>query len=72
MIKWLLTELSQAGQENIWLSVRTYEPHYAQSVHPDRKPNIFPFSPPTQSLNTFYHTLFQTGELKQYLAPGGI
>ena len=41
MIKCLLTGLGQAGHENIWLSVKAHGPYYAQSVHPDIKPNIF-------------------------------
>ena len=41
MIKYLLNELSRAGQENIWLSAMTSSPV-----------NIFPSGPPTQSITT--------------------
>ena len=47
MIKCLMTECGQVGQENLWLSVRTH-------VHPDLEPNIFPSGPPTQSISTYY------------------
>ena len=54
MIKCLLPELGRAGQENVWLSVRTHRPRCARSVRPDLEPNIFPSGPPTQSISTYY------------------
>ena len=52
MIKCLLTESGQAGQEKIWHSVMAHGPRSAQSVHHDLRTNIFPSGPPTQSIST--------------------
>lgn len=46
----LLTELGQGGQENIWLSVSTH----GWSVLHDFKPNIALSGPPTQSISSYY------------------
>ena len=52
MIKCLLTELGQAGRENIWSSVMAHGPRCARSVRHVLGPNIFPSGPPTQSIST--------------------
>ena len=52
MIKCLLTELGQAGRENIWHSVVAHGPRCALSVRRDLGPHIFPSGPPTQSIST--------------------
>ena len=52
MIKCLLTELGQAGQENTSPSVMAYRPSAARSMRYDRGANIFPSGPPTQSKST--------------------
>ena len=54
MIKCLLTEFGGASGENIWLGVMKKGPHCAQSVGYDPEPNIFQFSPSTQSIRTQY------------------
>ena len=54
IIKCLLTELGRAGRENIWHSVMAHRPCYARSVRHNLGPNIFPSSPPTQSISTYY------------------
>ena len=48
MIKCLLTELRSGRQENFRHSVR--------SVRHDQVPNVFPSSPPTQSISIYYIT----------------
>lgn len=48
----ILTEFCWAGQENIWLSVTRHGPHCAQSIRHGPELNIFPSSPPTQSVST--------------------
>ena len=50
-IKHLLTELGRSGQESVWLSVMAHRPHWARSVRLDLEPKIFPFGPPSQSIN---------------------
>ena len=57
MIKCLLTDLGRAGRENIWPSVMAHGPRCARSVRHDHGPNIFPSSPPTQSVSTYSHTI---------------
>ena len=52
MIKCLLTELGQAGQENTSPSVMAYRPSVVRSMRYDRGANIFPSGPPTQSKST--------------------
>ena len=52
IIKCLLTELGQAGRENIWHSVMVHGPCCARSVHHVLGPNIFPSGPLTQSIST--------------------
>ena len=46
-----MTELGQAGQENIWLVVRAHRARCNRSVRPDLEPNVFPSDPFTQSLS---------------------
>ena len=50
MIKCLLTDLGRGRRENIWHSVMAHGPRCARSVRHDLGPNIFPSSPPTQSM----------------------
>ena len=52
MIKCLLTEQGRAGRENIWLSVRSYEPRCSWSVHPDLGAKYFPVRP-SHSVNKY-------------------
>ena len=54
MIKYLLTKLGQARWENILLSFMKYGSCYIWSVCHNHEPNIFPSSPPTQSISTYY------------------
>ena len=51
MITYLLTKLSQARWENIWLSVIAHGPRCARSICHDLEPIIFPFRPPTLSIS---------------------
>ena len=60
MIKCLLTELGRAGRENIWPLVISHGPRCARSVRHDLGPNIFPSSPPTQSISTYYYAKWYT------------
>ena len=53
MIKCLLTELGRAGRENIWHSVMAHGPRYAQTLHHNLGPNIFPSGPPSQSISPY-------------------
>ena len=57
IIKCLLTELGRAGRENIWPSFMAHGPRCARSVRNDLGPNIFPSSPPTQSISTYHWTV---------------
>lgn len=52
MIKYLLTKLGQARWENILLSFMKYGSCYIWSFCHNHEPNIFPSSPPTQSIST--------------------
>ena len=54
MIKCLLTERGRAGQENIWLEIRTHGNRCARSVCLDLEPDIFPSGPPIQLIITCY------------------
>ena len=48
----LIDWVRSGGQENIWLSVRTYGP---SAVRPNLEPNIFKSGPPTQSISTYWY-----------------
>ena len=63
-IKWIMTELGPAGRESIWLPVVKHRPRCVRSVRHDRlEPNIFPSSPPSQSISTYmYHHMARKSE----------
>ena len=51
----LIDWVRSGGQENIWLSARTYGPSAARSVRPNLEPNISSSGPPTQSISTYWY-----------------